>query len=255
MKTMIFRVCATFQTNIAKLVLEQESEIRNEIARSSALVGPVLPLSEYTEGFKAKVDLLQDIWRSIRKIRPDGNCFYRAYLFGLFERSISASDLNELRDKFENLGNVCIDAGYDSFAIDDFKDMILEQIDEVSASPSVETLEQKIFSDPSIDGYLIAFMRCICGATMKLNASDFEAVLPPAFSTVDNFVRTEVNPMFKDCEEMQIVALCRAMKVPIRIVYLDNSAGIPSVHAFGDEAEGPPVCLLYRPGHYDLIYS
>ncbi len=66
--------------------------------------------------------------------------------------------------------------------------------------------------------------------------------------------------------------LCLPPQVPIRVVYLDRSLGGPGVgaedsgvhvdmHDFIPEgiaaaggASEPHVHLLYRPGHYDILY-
>lgn len=159
-----------------------------------------------------------------------------------------------LKTKAQELANVCKSNGYDAFAIDDFCDMLMEQLDTLERNPSPNVLDQVVFSDPSVDGYLIAFMRCCCGSFLKQHADEFQPILPDGFSSIDAFVRTEVDPMFKDCEYMQVVALSKAMNVRLKIVYLDQSDGPPTVHEFGDPACDAEVVMLYKPGHYDLLY-
>lgn len=196
-------------------------------------------------------------WSGARRIRPDGNCFYRAYLYGIFENLLRSPEILITRFKgaVEDLSNLCKASGYDSFAIDDFSDMIVDQLDILRDNPSTVTLEQKIFDDASVDGYLVAFMRCCCGAYLRAHASEFEPILPSGFGSVDEFVKTEVDPMFKDCEYLQVVALSRALNVPLSIVYLDQSDGPPVTHSFGDASLAEKVTLLYKPGHYDLLYA
>ena len=47
----------------------------------------------------------------------------------------------------------------------------------------------------------------------------------------------------------------QAMNVIVRIVYLDRSVKDDiSVHDFPEESAAPAIHLLYRPGHYDLLY-
>ena len=192
----------------------------------------------------------------MRRIRPDGNCFYRAYLFGILELGIvtSPATLPGLKSKFEALAVKCKEAGYDAFAIDDFHDMLLEQLEVLASAPSVETIESTIFSDPSVDGYLIAFMRCCCGAFLKKHSDEFSGFLSPPYSTIDAFVKNEVDPMFKECDEIQVVACTRAFGIPVKVVYLDRSDGDLNIHTFGESDDSPSVYMLYRPGHYDLIY-
>jgi ubiquitin thioesterase protein OTUB1 len=61
--------------------------------------------------------------------------------------------------------------------------------------------------------------------------------------------------MFKDADQLQVVALSRMMQVGIRIVYLDQSVGTEAnVIDFGEADWNPQIHLLYRPGHYDVIF-
>ena len=198
-----------------------------------------------------------DHFSGFRAVRPDGNCFYRAYLFGTLEAAVKSDDcmdsLSELRTKFKALAAFCEASGYDSFAVNDFHELLDEQLELLASACSVETLESSVFADASVDGYMIAFMRCCCGAYLRANADQYAGFLPEEYASVDAFIRGEVDPMYKDCDQLQIVALSKALEVPLRIVYLDQSVGEPAIHRFGPE-EGTPVVVLYRPGHYDLLY-
>ncbi|GMF22046.1 unnamed protein product [Phytophthora lilii] len=68
--------------------------------------------------------------------------------------------------------------------------------------------------------------------------------------------------MGKECDQPQIAALTDALQVGVKIEYLDGSAGpgqdlqsyvcspaTPATH------EPVTITLLYRPGHYDILYS
>ena len=46
------------------------------------------------------------------------------------------------------------------------------------------------------------------------------------------------------------------MNVIVRIVYLDRSVKDDiSTHDFPEDSSAPNIHLLYRPGHYDLLYT
>ncbi len=66
----------------------------------------------------------------------------------------------------------------------------------------------------------------------------------------------EVEPMYRESDHMHAIALGSALKVGIRVVYLDRG-GIttsPPEHDFPEDWT-PSVYLLYRPGHYDILYK
>ncbi|KAF8653849.1 hypothetical protein HU200_061976 [Digitaria exilis] len=95
-------------------------------------------------------------------------------------------------------------------------------------------------------------------------------------STVAQFCKASVEPMGEESDHVHIIALSDALGVPIRVMYLDRSSCdtgnlsvnhhdfIPSANVSegdGDSAttsapsaEKPYITLLYRPGHYDILY-
>lgn len=64
----------------------------------------------------------------------------------------------------------------------------------------------------------------------------------------------EVEPMYKESDHIHIIALSAALKVGVRVRYMDRGS-TPEVIAH-DFPEGcsPAIDLLYRPGHYDILY-
>lgn len=73
--------------------------------------------------------------------------------------------------------------------------------------------------------------------------------------------------MGEESDHVHITALSDALGVPIRVVYLDRSScdtgGVSVNHhdflpvAADNNAKttSPFITLLYRPGHYDILYS
>lgn len=85
------------------------------------------------------------------------------------------------------------------------------------------------------------------------------------------FCKSSVEPMGEESDHVHIIALSDALGVPIRVVYLDRSTGagdvtvnhhdfvpsagcLPSASGGSSETTKPIVTLLYRPGHYDILY-
>lgn len=91
----------------------------------------------------------------------------------------------------------------------------------------------------------------------------------------------QVEPMGKECDQPQIAALTEALQVGVKIEYLDGSAkadeelqcyvcapnvtpsaagrspsSSPRMRTHSGETKVQPVSitLLYRPGHYDILY-
>lgn len=67
--------------------------------------------------------------------------------------------------------------------------------------------------------------------------------------------------MGKECDQPQIAALTESLAISVKIEYLDGSASadqeLQSYLCNGDSSaqdQPPLLCLLYRPGHYDILY-
>ena len=61
--------------------------------------------------------------------------------------------------------------------------------------------------------------------------------------------------MSKESDHIHIIALTAALGVSVRIEYMDRGeGGTVTAHDFPEGSE-PILFLLYRPGHYDLLYK
>ena len=72
----------------------------------------------------------------------------------------------------------------------------------------------------------------------------------------------EVEPMARESDNIHIIALTKAAVVPLRVIYMDRSQQSSlTIHDFAatdEEINGkfePMITMLYRPGHYDLLYE
>ena len=60
--------------------------------------------------------------------------------------------------------------------------------------------------------------------------------------------------MTRECDHIQITALTLALGIPVRIEYMDRGGDdTTNAHCFPEESS-PKFTLLYRPGHYDILY-
>lgn len=60
--------------------------------------------------------------------------------------------------------------------------------------------------------------------------------------------------MYKESDHIHIIAICNALSVGVRVEYMDRGDGEEvKAHDFPEDLK-PKVFLLYRPGHYDILY-
>jgi len=244
-------------------IITHEREVR-EAAEALPLVGPQEPLdslkAQYAEnaGFLPKVHALEQRFLGLRRTRPDGNCFYRAYLFGIFEQLLASKErLTSFTARAKDFLEMCMRAGYEKVAVEDFFDEFTACLMQISVDGASMSLVEDMLKQ--CDGYLVCWMRILTSAHLKLHKDDYEAFLSSHSSILD-FCTQEVDPMATEADHLQIAALSSCLGVPVCVVYLDRSEGDTAAeHLFQDSSPAgaggfPPVYLLYRPGHYDIIY-
>lgn len=114
-----------------------------------------------------------------------------------------------------------------------------------------------MFRSPDISNYLVLMLRFLTSSQLRNNAILYETFIDNGMP-IEMFCQTEVEPIDKEADQIQIMALLTYLEVPIRIIYLDgNLANVQptSMTIPEDTKEEVRIVLLYRPGHYDILYE
>ena len=62
--------------------------------------------------------------------------------------------------------------------------------------------------------------------------------------------------MGKESDHIHIIALTEALGIHVQVEYMDRGeGGTVNHHDFPDDGLQPHVFLLYKPGHYDILYK
>ncbi|ERN06143.1 ubiquitin thioesterase otubain-like [Amborella trichopoda] len=257
-------------------IIQQQNAIIAEEAEKMPFVGDKEALSalaaEYESGssiLKEKIKILEEKYAAIRRTRGDGNCFFRCFLFAYLEHVLESQDKTEVAhmlNKVEECKATLLGLGYLEFTFEDFvlsfTDLLEGVIQGTEASISYDELLDRS-RNASISNYVVMFFRFVTSAEIKKRADFFEPfIMGLSNVTVEKFCQSSVEPMGEESDHVQIIALSDALGVPIRVVYLDNSSNGPSKldvnhHDFIPSSTGsssPNVTMLYRPGHYDILY-
>ncbi|KJE90158.1 peptidase C65 Otubain [Capsaspora owczarzaki ATCC 30864] len=286
-------------------VIAQEERVRDEIAASSELVSDPLPtsvlLDEYKENKDAFRDKLKDVtskYDSFRRVRGDGNCFYRAFGFALLQQILHRGTEEQARKLYQQAvasKALLVAQGYTEYTIEDFYDSYVEVIalatgfpkppaaydystgipvpvqQDANSEPPKQlpwplTAQERalresnllaIFRDDPVASAVVYYLRLLTAGHFKTNAEFFQGFIEDGL-TVSEFCAREVEVMARECEQVHIVALSAALDVPVRVVYTDSSDSTSQATEINFQEEGtaaPTVSLLYRPGHYDILYA
>ncbi|GAA5877973.1 hypothetical protein JCM16303_002798 [Sporobolomyces ruberrimus] len=286
-------------------IAQLTASIKDEQAKERPLLGTVEPLErlleEYQEGtgYRTKVKrLIEDGWTGIRRSRGDGDCFYRAFIFSLLSSYLArpAGYSAQLLSTFESLLPLLSACGFEEMVWSDFweplRDILRRMGPEEKDGGARKDGEKRLgpgelfelFNDQETNSCIIVHLRLLTSAYLRTHSDDFTPFLfaledDPRFlqeggaPTMENFCQFHVEPVNREADHLQIVALARALGTPLRIAYLDQSglAGVGvdaeeggaggQVNFFEfeeDKAKEDGIvsiegALLYRPGHYDIL--
>jgi ubiquitin thioesterase protein OTUB1 len=197
-------------------------------------------------------------------------------MFSYLEHILETQDEAEVEHVLKNIEQckkALLDLGYAEFTFEDFFSIFIELLESVipgrDSSISIDTLIERS-RDPLVSNYVVMFFRFVTSGEIRRRTDFFGPfIMGVSNGTVDQFCKTSVEPMGEESDHVHITALSDALGVPIRVVYLDRSSCdvgktevnhhdfIPSnclLKEAGSETIEPSVVLLYRPGHYDILY-
>ena len=193
----------------------------------------------------------------MRRTRPDGNCFYRAFGYAYLESLLNDElELNRFSAILEERKNDLIALGFPAFTVEDFYDQFVGVVERISSKDiSNQTdLANQVFNDEPLSNYLVVLLRLVTSGYLQKN-EEFYMNFIEGHATVREFCSQEVEPMYRESDHIHIISLTSALDVSVRINYLDRG-GVGEKVSIHDFPEGtqPRIHLLYRPGHYDIVY-
>lgn len=246
----------------------QLAEIEAKEVQSHPLTSSLLPisalvdvLSDATGTYLQGAKYLSTKYQSFRRIRPDGNCFYRAVMFGVCESILNSDSNNELERLTAwakaSLDEMCT-RGYDRITLEMFYDELVDLFEYLATKPKLDDLVTKLNEENGTSEYVTWYLRVVTAAHLKSDPDRFIHFIEGGMD-IPTFCSREVEPMGRESEMVQVLALAEAMSVDVAIEYLDGRYFDKALtrHEFAGSDGGnstTKVTLLYRPGHYDILY-
>jgi ubiquitin thioesterase protein OTUB1 len=268
----------------SRLMDEIESMIKEQPLTSDRCLLSLLEKQyKSNTNFMSGLTHLQETYSHIRIVRGDGNCYYRAFLYSLLELLVSEKKNNrkfgrQILEYVETKSwNDILAQGYDEMAIEIFHDemvSIFKNILDDDIPYDRDTFHQQMNEENSVSDYCTWYLRIITATYIKQDPDRFLPFLisysnqaSDCILDINQFCSKFIEPMGQECEHIQVLALAEAFGISVRVEYLDgrtspeshsngtaNAAGI-SYHEFGSDDLLPRILLLYRPGHYDILYE
>jgi len=119
------------------------------------------------------------------------------------------------------------------------------------------------FQEGGSGDYYTWYMRALTSMYMQKNCERFSPFIDDGLQIdMKTYCEKEVEPMGKECEQIHIISLIEYLKLNIQVSYLNGSIfepalGIPVINLpeNGESSSPFTIKLLYRPGHYDILYD
>jgi len=247
--------------NQDEMILKQQEAIQKDIADNTKLVSDVLPLQsleaefQTDEVFKSKILKLGQKYSRMRRVRPDGNCFFRAVGYRLFERLLEdGEEWERVKAAISPSKEQMVKLGMPEFTVEDFYDNFMETLGTLGGAEKISASDlDNTFNDEGVSNYLVVFLRLLTSKQLQLEGEFYQNFMEGGRSVAE-FCSTEVEPMYRESDHIHIIGLTAAAGIKVRVVYLDRGSGDEAVHHDFPEDSDPDIHILYRPGHYDVLY-
>ena len=113
------------------------------------------------EVYRTKIAKLSDQYSEFRRIRPDGNCFFRAVGFRLFEWLLdNEAEFAKVKQSLEPSKDQMVKLGMPEFTVEDFYDNFMENLNSLSGEKPITLAEvEEMFREEGSSNYLVVFLR------------------------------------------------------------------------------------------------
>ncbi|KFY04040.1 hypothetical protein V490_00010 [Pseudogymnoascus sp. VKM F-3557] len=227
--------------------------------------------------YVAKIAKLPQIYSHYRGVLGDGNCGWRAIGYSYFETLQKLGSKDQLEKEIARMVSLSnfIETwcGYQGWPFEDMREEVLNLLRDLAAtvhlrSPSDEdSIILQRFNNEEVSNAIIYFFRLLASAWLKANSVAYKDFIPDGLG-VDSYSKSLIEPAKTENKHLGMTLLIDVLMKPvgiaIEIVYLDRSEGTDVInHIIRAEDESgipiyagvPLIHLLYRPGHYDILYK
>ncbi|KAJ9636634.1 hypothetical protein H2204_005234 [Knufia peltigerae] len=230
------------------------------------LVGETRPVSdlvtEYAQAdqtYVVKTTALAVTHNSYRSIKGDGA------VFAYFEILLSSGNIGLVtreKERLQGFEQTMRAVGIDYDIILDMFDYTWDLFDAIKAAIEHGDRSEKVlmeaFNDQGPSNSIVYHFKMMTSSFMQVNSDRYAPFMDMA---VSGYCHSRIEPSNQEIEHIGLQALNDAVIAPayigLEVLYLDRSAGDEvTPHRFVEDSQNwPSISLIYRPGHYDIIYK
>ena len=247
-----------------ELILDYENNLRTEIELTTPLISEDFKIDVLIEEYKDNEEYSKSIenitkkYKYIRKVRRDGNCFYRSFIFRLFEYICIKNQktlFEKIKQKIVNAKELTTKNGYEWTVVEDFYNLFLKEFTDcfnsLTQKTTIRDYLNTLFKDKNRSNYLIYFIRFCIAAYLKDQRETYQVYIEGSF---DDWVRNEVEEIDHEADQIQIMACVNYFEVGVQIEYLNKNQREVVKLPYDKPDDEFFIFLLFTPGHYDILY-
>ena len=247
-----------------ELILDYENNLRTEIELTTPLISEDFKIDVLIEEYKNNEEYSKSIenitkkYKYIRKVRRDGNCFYRSFIFRLFEYICIKNQktlFEKIKQKIVNAKELTTKNGYEWTVVEDFYNLFLKEFTDcfnsLTQKTTIRDYLNNLFKDKNRSNYLIYFIRFCIAAYLKDQRETYQVYIEGSF---DDWVRNEVEEIDHEADQIQIMACVNYFEVGVQIEYLNKNQREVVKLPYDKPDDEFFIFLLFTPGHYDILY-
>ncbi|KAG1744369.1 peptidase C65 Otubain-domain-containing protein [Suillus lakei] len=230
------------------------------------LISPPTSITAGAPSFVAQIDsLMNQGYTKIIRTKGDGNCFYRALAYAYLSSLVDSPNLVYSAKSVIESGSRMMEQNFmDADIISTFCEPLMDLVDAIGNPDPNQMLTHdhllSAFLENETSNCIVTYLRLLTTAQIQSASDDYAGFLfddsGEPLEPIE-FCRQYVDPLGKEADHVQVAALCRALKLHIRIAYLDGHSSDGQAHFQDitppDGGKNKPLILIYRPGHYDVL--
>ena len=247
-----------------ELNLDYENDIRKQIEQTTPLISEDFDIKILINEYSSNEEYLNSIknitkkYKYIRKVRRDGNCFYRSFIFRLFEHICIKNDkilFEKIKQKIIDSKDLTQRNGYDWVAVEDFYNLFLKEFtncfNSLTYEHTVRDYLDTLFCEREKGNYLIYFIRFCIAAYIKEQKDTYQMYIE---SPIDEWIVKEVEAINHEADQVQIMACVNYFDLGVKIEYLNKKQSEVVKLPYDKPDKQFFIFLLFTPGHYDILY-
>uniref|UniRef100_A0A672F8X8 ubiquitinyl hydrolase 1 n=1 Tax=Salarias fasciatus TaxID=181472 RepID=A0A672F8X8_SALFA len=232
--------CVHSREDISSLFTEETSNFKQKCRFFDSIITRLTGLQELSSQFCA-----------VRRVRGDGNCFYRAFCFAHLESVLHNARALQRWDKMIRSSEALLSAGFEENSFRDHLNTVNQDVVEQCQAHEQDDALLRLFNQqPASDG-AVQYLRLLTSAHLQSHAHFFcHFVEAPDLRA---YCRQEVEAMAMESDHVDILALAQALDVCVHIVSMEGDERQLAHHVIPEGAE-PSLHLLYQTSHYNILY-